>query len=270
MALYDFNALPGLGTARENAERTFLWGKHEQAMFRSIILDSSSTDLNNSAVSTYELRPGLLLAQKTTNKWVPYNPVATDGSEVAMGVLSFAVKMLDLSGSTSDKVAVAVVGGPVKGSQLIKNVSGSPSIDPQARAQLYNYFKFDDDLPGNKYEYKHTITKAADYTVTVADNMTVFEAITGAVNFTLPALNDAAGNPQCKGVKFKFYQTTANNMVITAPGSDRMVALNNASVTTITFSTGGQQIGAWVEVETNTAGTKWLATVGNGATATLA
>ncbi len=61
MALFDFNALPGIQSARTNAESMFLWGKHEVAIYRSIVLDASTTDLNNSPST--ELRPGLLLAR---------------------------------------------------------------------------------------------------------------------------------------------------------------------------------------------------------------
>lgn len=273
MALFDFNALPGLSSAVENAERVFLWGKHEQVLFRSAVLLSTATDKGNTPTTT--LRAGLVLAQLSTGKWSPYDADASDGSELAMGVLATEVKMLDLSGTAADHLGVVVVGGPVKGGQLLYNApvasaSTLSGADQQIRAQFQGRFVFDDDLVGNPYPWKHTVSKAADYTVVAGDNGTVFEAITGAVTFTLPALLDSASNPVCKGMRFKFFNSVDANMVISRAGSDTMICKNNAAAVTVTFSTSSAKIGACADVYTNAAGTKWIVEVNGDTTATVA
>ncbi len=265
MALFDFNAIPGLGTAKETAERTFLWGRSEVVLVKSLWLNASCTDLNNTV--TTELRPGLLLGQKTDGSFLSYAPTASDGSEMVAAVLSMSVKMLDLSGSTSAKIGVGVVGAPVRGSQLIKNVALSPTIDPQARGQMYGSYKFDDDLVGNQQPWKHTIAKTTSYTVLLTDYMTVFTT-TGAggpVTFTLPALLDANSNPQCKGFRVKFVNIAAQNMIVTAAAADstKVVVINNSGATSVTFSTSSNIIGAVLEAEVNDDGTKWIFTVSN-------
>ncbi len=272
MALFDFNALPGLQTAVENAERMFLWGKHEQVLFRSAVILSTSTDKGNTATTT--LRAGLVLAQLSTGKWVPYDVDATNGSQVAMGVLAQDVKMLSLDGAVADRGGVVIVAGPVKGGQLLYNApvasaSTLSGLDPMGRAHLKGRFVFDDDLVGNSFPWKQGVSKAASYTVVVADNGTIFEA-SAAATFTLPALLDANSNPVCKGVWFKFVNTADTDMAIARAGSDTMICKNNAAAVSVTFSTANQKIGSVATVYTNAAGTKWIVEVNSDTTATVA
>jgi len=272
MALFDFNALPGLQTAVENAERMFLWGKHEQVLYRSAIVLSTSTDKGNSPATT--LRSGLVLAQLSTGKWVPYDGDASDGSQVAAGILAQDLKMLGLDGSVADRVGVVIVGGPVKGGQLLYNApvasaSTLSGLDQQGRALLSKRFVFDDDLVGNLFPWKQGISKAASYTVVAADNGTVFEA-SAAATFTLPALLDGSSNPVCKGMRFKFVNVADTDMVIARAGSDTMICKNNAAAVSVTFSTSSQKIGAIATVYTNAAGTKWIVEVSGDTTATVA
>jgi hypothetical protein len=272
MAFFDFGGVPGIAAAKETAEKQFLWGKQEQALFRSAIIVSTASDPGNSP--TTELRTGLVLALLSTGKWTTYDSDAIDGSQIAQGVLASTVKVVDSYGTARDAMGVVVVGGPVKGNQLLYKAPVASSstltgLDQQGRAQLSRSFKFDDDLIGNPYPYKNWITKAADYTVLTTDNGVVFEATTGAVNFTLPALLDSSSNPQCKGMRFKFVNTTDNAMAVLRAGTDTIIAKNNASAVSITTAS-SNHIGAVIEIETNTAGTKWVANVYSTATYTVA
>lgn len=275
MALFDFSALPGLQTAVETAERMFLWGKHEQVLLRSGVVLSTSTDKGNTP--TTNLRAGLVLAQLSSGKWTPYDVDATDGSQVASGILASDVKMLGLSGSVADRTAVVVVGGPVKGGQLLYNApvasaSTLTGLDQQGRAHLKGRVVFDDDLVGNPFPWKQGVAKTADYTVVAADNGTVFETTgaSGAVSFTLPALLDSSSNPVCKGIWFKFVNTVDQNMAIARAGSDTLVCKNNAAGVSATFSTANQKIGSVAVVYTNAAGTKWIVEVLSDTTVTVA
>ncbi len=173
-----------------------------------------------------------------------------------------------MHGSTADRVAVAVVAGPVKANQLIKNVLNSPTIDPQARATMSGRFIFDDVLPDTSWPWTHEVAKTTDYTVLPGDVNTLFTTTgaTGTVVFTLPALLDANSNPVMKGAGFKFYNsaTPEQTMKVQTATADntKLVTINNAGATSVTFSTASHKIGAVLEVYTNEAGTKWLTEVG--------
>ncbi|MFA5936484.1 MAG: hypothetical protein WC822_01255 [Candidatus Paceibacterota bacterium] len=99
--------------------------------------------------------------------------------------------------------------------------------------------------------YRRVQAKTASYTCTVADSGTLFTTTggTGACTFTLPAVATSAG------VWYEFVNTVGQNMVITAP-ADTMVAHNDATATSVTFSEAGFLIGASCKVTCD--GTKWL------------
>jgi hypothetical protein len=71
-------------------------------------------------------------------------------------------------------------------------------------------------------------------------------------------------------MRFKFVNAVDQNMVVQRAGSDTIIALNNAAAVSVTFSTSSNKIGGVVEIETNPAGTKWVATVYNTASYTVA
>lgn len=99
--------------------------------------------------------------------------------------------------------------------------------------------------------------KTADYTVTLADNGTVFTntGAAGAVNFTLPAV---AGNT---GYHFEFFVTAGQTITITAPAG-KLIAYNNAAATSLAFSTAAEKIGGMCEIVGD--GSFWYAIVGLG------
>jgi hypothetical protein len=263
MAFFDFNTVPGLGSARTTSEVMFLWGRHENVLYRSGVVKSTATDNGNT--STTELRPGLLLAQLSTGKWVPYSPTGTDGSQYCSGILSLGLKMTDLSGTTSDRVAPIVVGGPVKANQLIYNapVQATTSLtgpDQQARAQMSANFTFDDVLTANTNPWINVLPKTAAYTVVAADTGTEFTntGATGSVTFTLPSLLDANSNPVCKGCIYRFTTTAAQALVVqSAVTADKVLFYNNATSRIATFT---NKVGITLEVRTDDTGTKWIGT----------
>lgn len=267
MALFDFNALPGLGTSMETAEKFFLWGKHEQVFYRSAVLLSTGVDYGASPNTT--IRAGMAMAQYNTgasvNLWTPYNPTATDGSEVCQGFLAYDIRLLNVDGTLSNKIGVVVVAGGVKGDQLFYNGPVSSTtvtgLDQQGRSQVNGKVIFDDNLVGNPYPWIHWIPKTANYTVLLTDNATVFTTAGASteVDFTLPSLLDANSNPQCKGMRFKFFNEVGQTMKVLAAGSDKIVSFNNAVAVSLSFQTASNLIGACVEIETNAAGTKWVA-----------
>lgn len=106
-------------------------------------------------------------------------------------------------------------------------------------------------------------TKAANYTVTEADNGTLFQTSTGAVTFTLPAV--------ARRLWFVFHNNVDANMIVQRAGSDTAVADGNAAAVSATFSTASHKIGATLLVKANAAGTAWeFYNLNDGCTATIA
>jgi hypothetical protein len=93
--------------------------------------------------------------------------------------------------------------------------------------------------------------KTASYTCTAADSGTLFTTTgaSGAVTFTLPAVATSTG------VWYEFVNTVGQNMIITAP-ADTLVAFNDATATSLTYSQASELIGASCKVTCD--GTKWL------------
>jgi hypothetical protein len=98
-------------------------------------------------------------------------------------------------------------------------------------------------VPNIQYQ-RNVVQKGASYTVLVTDSGTIFEAITGAVTFTLPTAALATATP---GLEFDFFNTVDANMAITAP-SGLLMTDGNASATTATFSTTSHKIGGGAKV----------------------
>jgi len=99
--------------------------------------------------------------------------------------------------------------------------------------------------------YRRVQAKAASYTCTVADSGTMFTTTgaSGAVTFTLPAVATSTG------VWYEFVNTVGQNMVISAP-ADTLVAFNDATATSLTYSQASELIGASAKVTCD--GSKWL------------
>ncbi len=243
----QYGAVPGLTAALTTFESAFRWGREGLGLLAGGQLDPSSQDAGNSPVTT--LRSGLLLGIKASNgNFIPYAAGNTDGSNVAVGVLVGNMRMTDLDGNTVSRLAPILFGGPVKSASLI-------GLDTLARAQLAGRFQFDDqNYVPNFFGWKQTIAKTANYTVVNdTDNNTIFTT-TGAgaeVDFTLPASVK-------RGQKWRFVNTVGQTMKIIAPAG-KLIGFNNAALTSLTFSTAGNLIGAVAEVFVDDSGTKYVA-----------
>ena len=180
----SYGMFPGLTTARETYENEFRWGSGFQGVFTNALIDGNSVDSGNSP--TYELRAGLLLGQVlSTAKWKPYSPTATDGTEVAAGVLVESLRVQSFEGTAIDKFYAILIGGPVQAAKVL-------NLDNQARQQM-DKFAFDDI--GNQggshwFPWKRFQNKIANYTIVAADNFTMFDNLNavGTVVLTLPAI----------------------------------------------------------------------------------
>ena len=235
-----YGITPGLTTARETYEAEFRWGSQFQGVISGALIDGASIDSGNSP--TYELRPGLLLGQViATGKFKTYSPTASDGTEVAAGVLMEALRMQDFIGNNVDRFYGVLVGGPVQASKII-------GLDLNARQQM-DKFIFDDifNINGNHwFGWRRFVTKTANYTILATDNFTLFDntGASGEVDLTLPAIaNGYQFGLKCiVGQVFKFISNEGSNVVGTTASQ------TNASVTAI---------GGGLRIYTNAAGTKW-------------
>lgn len=236
-----YGMVPGLTTARETYEAEFRWGSQYQGVFTNALIDGNTVDSGSSP--TYELRPGLLLGQVTSSgKWKNYSKTASDGSEVAAGVLIEAIRMQSFEGVATDRFYAILVGGPVQQAKLI-------NFDNQARQQM-NKFMFDDIgqmMGGHWYPWKRFVTKTADYSIVAADNYTMFDNIgaAGTVILTLPAIaNGYLFGIRCEANQIlRFTSNEGSNLI----GST--TTQTSASITAI---------GGMVYIYSNAAGTKWI------------
>ncbi len=237
----SYGIVPGLTTSRETYESEFRWGSQFQGVFANGLIDGSAIDSGNSP--TYELRPGLLLGQViSTGKYKNYSPTATDGSEVAAGVLIEGLRMQDFSGNAVDRFYAVLVGGPIQGAKII-------NLDLMARQQM-DKFIFDDifSIPGNHwFPFKRFQTKTANYTVVANDNYTLFDntGAGGTVVLTLPVLaNGYFFGLRCSAAQiFRFTSNEGSNVIGTG--------LTDTSVSVTA-------IGGVIWIYTNTGATKWI------------
>lgn len=257
MSYVNQAGLPGMRAAIRSSESQPWWGLLEHQVFAQGVLSSTTVDAGGSP--TTQVRAGLVLGRITSSgEYVQYSASATDGSQTACAVLADPVNMLDASGTAEDKLGCRVmVGGLLKASTLV-------GLDGNARRQLAQFFRFDDELDGRGWlgvGARREIGAIANTTVAVADNGSLFVVTGGTgVTFSLPAV--------APGLAYEFVNTVNQNMTITATAAV-IIALNNAAVTSVAFSTASQKIGARLRLEANAAGTAWLASFLSTATATL-
>lgn len=240
-----FGHVPGMGTVIETFEQAYMWGPWPR-YWKGAYIGSTASDPTNSP--TYELRMGLVMGIiASTGAWVNYSPTATDGSEVAQGVLPIALRMQDvLTGSNTAKYYAVMVSGGLQASKLI-------GLDGQARAQLSQNFIFDDDLVGrHTFPWIRFQTKTADYTVVSTDNLSLFltTGASDAVAFTLPTL--------ANGLMFGFKNTVNQNMTVASAAGDDMIVFNDLTADSVAFSTSGEKIGGGVIVFSNPGATAWI------------
>ncbi len=258
MSEFTSGNMPGFTTKVESTEANVSWsgrGGQDMAVTRKVVISASATDSGNTPSTT--LRGGVILAlDDTSGKAYIYDPDATNGRQIPVGILEQPQDML-VEGVATDRFAQVLVHGMLKTSRI-------HGLDARAKKILSGRFLFDDDtnVTCNAIEPRGITRKSADYTVTAEDNGILFVA-SGAVAFTLPTKEN--------GLSFRFIQTADANLVIS--GSSDIVHKGNAGASTITFSTSSQKIGSQVLVEciyTSDGTLQWVASNIGGTTATVA
>jgi hypothetical protein len=245
-------AVPGFSDATTTTERAFVLGPAGSYLLKGIMIKgSAASDAGNTP--TTELRAGLLMGKRTADGfYAHYAPNATDGTQFAEGPLWLSRRTIDTDGNTVDRQGQIVISGYVKASQILL-------LDQQARAQMYHRFYFDDDLIGNSMGWRQVVAKTANYTVTAADNNTIFtnQGAAGAVTFTLPTI--------AKGLRYRFFGEAAQNVIVASVVTDTLVVFNDLAADSIALQTAGEIIGSGFEVIANADATKWLVFVFLGA-----
>lgn len=259
MTSFDKSNAPGFGLQVVAEEAHVLWAGREGldlAATRQATIVSTAVDSGNTPSTT--LRAGLLLAAvDASGKLDTYSPDATDGRQIAVGVLEQSQSML-ASGAAADRFTQVLVHGFVKEAALV-------GLDPRARQQLGSRLVFDRERVPQAGVLMHprgVYRKSTSYTVTADDNGLLFLA-TAAATFTLPTKQN--------GLAFRFAQTADANLVIA--GNSDLLHKGNAGASSVTFSTSSEKIGSHVLVEclyTGAGVLKWLVTNLGGTTATVA
>jgi hypothetical protein len=259
MSEFTSGNAPGFATIVEAEETNVLWvGRHGQdlAATRKITLLSSTTDSGNTPSTT--LRGGNVLALvDSTGKATVYDPDATDGTQIAVGILEKPQSML-VDGTAADRFTQMLIHGLIKEGELL-------GLDPRGKQQLGLRCTFDREVSPQAGVLMHPrgiYRKSTNYPVVAGDNGLLFLA-TAAATFTLPTKQN--------GLAFRFVQTADANLVIS--GSADLIHKGNAAANTVTFSTASEKIGSQVLVEciyTAASTLKWLVTNLGGTTATVA
>lgn len=245
MDINTYGAMPGNGAISVSVEAQVYSGPTILQLFGTLPIGSAAVDAGSSPTSF--LRPGLLLGRKTSDGLLyQYNPVAVDGTEVALYPLAEGISMLSSAGVVEIKQGHLLMAGIIKASAIL-------NLDLQARRQLIlsGRFFIDDDtqskpafLPGPLRE----VDKATNYQVLVTDNGTLFTA-SAAANFTLPAI--------AQGLAFEFLNMADSNMAVVSTEGDNIVWDNDASCDSLAFSTTSHKIGGRLRFRANAAGSKW-------------
>lgn len=236
------DSIPGFDTLRET-EEVQIWGSgpdnNHQRFEQKIHIKSTVVDSGNTPTTT--LRGGFVLARKTSDRLdYKYDPTATDGTQIPIGILEKHTTMLDRYGTAQDKVKNILKGG------LIQNVTDLINYDFQALAVLlrtgFHLLQATPHGAAFLYQPVGREFKTADYTITSDDAGKLLIAATNAVNFTLPTLAASL-----VGFEVMLFNSGNNNMVVTA-AADTIVYDDtaNGKATTLTWSTANQKMGASV------------------------
>lgn len=256
MSEFTSNNAPGLGVQRTADEKQIWWsGRGGQTLIatRQVTIGSAAQDAGNTPVTT--LRAGLVMAlNASTGKAYPYDPDATDGTQVPFGILERPVDML-VDGVATDRFTQVIVQGLVKENELV-------GLDARARQQLASRFLFDrhlDEACGPMAPRK--VQRVSSNTSVAADDQGTLFIATAAVTFTLPTA--------AHGLSFRFVQTADAAMSIS--GSN-LVHDGNAAASSVAFTTSSHKIGSQALVEcvyTATNTLKWIVSNLGGTAATV-
>lgn len=256
--------MPGHGEIFESVESQvqFLGINGEKnARIVNATIDSAAVDSGNT-VSPTTLRGGLVLGKVTaTQEFKQYDATATDGSQVAVGILLESQGMLDPYGSPEDKyTGRVVVGGNIDKDSVI-------GLTPQAEQQLISQGIYFNETPmpmaSKLLAHNGVMYAADDVTLTAADSGKLIVVSKGsAFAATLPPLATS------EGLEFMLVQTVDQNMAINSAEGENVLAMNNATADGVSFQTASQKIGATCLVKcirTEPSTLKWFAVSKAGA-----
>jgi hypothetical protein len=237
--------VPGIGALSTSVDRELLWGgDHSQGQALWVGANISSTAADAGNTPTTDLRPGLILGEITaTGELAQFNGDASDGTEFVCGILDYEQRMIDFDGTAADREFRALIKGNVRATQLLIEGTAFTSHlnEHNARRQMVDMgFIFDDDRKGHAAGKRRHVRKIDDYTVLEDDNGTVFNVDTADANFTLPTIRP--------GLYYEFQQTADFELAVTSSAANMIVG-NNATATSVTFTTAGEQIAAHCSVE---------------------
>jgi hypothetical protein len=229
--------IPGQTDIYTSVEATIQWGGFFGPFtWQYAVIDSAAVDAGNTP--TTFLRPGLLMGIKTaTNTWVAYAYTNTDGSQVAQGILTIDMDMIDpYTNAGAARNVPMLSSGPVKSSQII-------GLDNLSRSQLRGRFLFDDDLPNIRSFYPYINTRVfttSPYQVLATDCGSLLIAnAAGAFVFTLPPIAD--------GLTFTFLNYAAQNMTVSSTEGTNIISDTNLSASNVIFSTASHKQGGMVD-----------------------
>jgi len=250
-------AQPGMGVLDVTTEYEILWGGDRAkglVLEQSAIYSGAMRDAGNTPTTV--IRAGLLVGKITaSSKLKEWSTAATDGSQNLAGVVPYELRAQDFDAVDADRVASIVVRAPLKAASLLiaGTVLTSHADEFLARRQLHGAGAILDDDP---FGYKagagaRVVAKTANYTITDADNGTLFtnSGAAGAVNFTLPV------TPK-RGLRYDFFVVANQNVTLTAGTVDTLVVYNDAAADSVALSTAGNLIGGGFNVISD--GLGWL------------
>jgi hypothetical protein len=253
--------VPGIGADRTVAESELLWGADQArngALWQSKVISGAARDAGNTPTTV--LRPGLIMATLTSSgELEEWDGDASDGTQWIAGILDTELRAQDFDATNQDRVFRALVGrAPVKARKLL--IQGAAFLghadEYLARRMLRAAgFVLDDDPFGYLAGEPHydDCADANDTILATQNGSTIFYSNAGAVAITLPTLQP--------GLEFTFIRTANEEMVVSSVAGDDIVVGNDLSADSITFTTGGEQIGAAVKVRSAYVGgtLKWIA-----------
>lgn len=253
-------AVPGIGADRNVYESEILWGSDQArsgVLWQSQVISGAARDAGNTPTTV--LRPGLILGKITASgKLAEWNPDGSDGTEYVFGILDTEIRAQDFDATNVDRAfRVIVARAPVKaGKLLIQGTAFTSSTDEHlARRQLQAMgFIFDDDPQGfmGGVPRFDTVTGAADTLTEDENGKTLFYSNAAAVAVTLPTIRP--------GLEYTVIRVGDEEIVLASAEGDNMIVGNDLSADSITFTTGGEQLGAAVKVRSAYVGgtLKWI------------
>lgn len=265
MSAFGGYATPGFGAAVYTTEREILWGRDDQhlpILFRNSIISGAARDAGNTPTTL--LRRGLLLGKLDSGgELEEWDADASDGTQNINSVLNQELRAQDFDANNTDRAISTVLYAPVIASKLL--IQGSAFVghidEYLARRQMHAMgFRFDDD-PQGFYAgaiTRYSLVTGTTDTLTAAENgSTLFYNNAASVTVTLPTIQP--------GLEYDLQRVGDEEFVVTSGEGDNIIAGNDLSADSVTFTTASEHLGARVKVKSVYVGTtlKWVVELPN-------